>query len=103
MLILTLIFSIMQQAKDNILAPKYFGSVIGIHPVLIFLALMIGARIDGMTGIVFSLPVACVIYVILKHLPLKSNQDYVKDSHSGIIPGYIQNKIDEEASQEKQD
>jgi predicted PurR-regulated permease PerM len=70
-LLITAIFNVFQQVKDNIIAPRYIGNVIGLHPILIFVAIMIGARLDGMLGIIFSLPVACVITVLCHHLPLK--------------------------------
>jgi len=70
-LILTIIFCVMQQVKDNVVAPRYIGNVIGIHPILIFIAIMIGARLDGIMGIIFALPIACVINVVANHLPLK--------------------------------
>lgn len=62
------VFGICQWLKDNIVAPKYIGNVIGLHPVVIFIAIMIGARLDGMLGIIVSLPVACIVNVFLKHL-----------------------------------
>lgn len=70
-LALILIFNVMQQIKDNVVAPRYIGNVIGIHPILIFVAIMIGARIDGMLGIIVALPAACVVNVLINHLPLK--------------------------------
>jgi len=68
---LTIIFSVLQQVKDNVIAPKYIGNVIGLHPVLVFIAIMIGARIDGMLGVIVALPVASVINVFINHLPLR--------------------------------
>jgi len=73
-LLLTGIFAIFQQVKDNVVAPRYIGNVIGLHPVLIFVAIMIGARIDGMLGIIISLPAACVINVLINHLPLRDER-----------------------------
>lgn len=59
------VLTIVQWLKDNIVAPRYIGKVIGLHPILIFLAIMIGARLDGMSGIICSLPAACVINVLI--------------------------------------
>lgn len=67
-ILLTVIFAVLQQLKDNLVAPKYIGNVIGLHPIMIFLAIMIGARLDGTLGIIFSLPVACVLNVLFSHL-----------------------------------
>lgn len=66
--ILTVIFAVLQQCKDNLVAPKYIGNVIGLHPIMIFLAIMIGARLDGTLGIIFALPVACVLNVLFTHI-----------------------------------
>ncbi|MBX9879454.1 MAG: AI-2E family transporter [Candidatus Obscuribacterales bacterium] len=71
-LILTAVFCVLQQVKDNVVAPRYIGNVIGIHPILIFIAIMVGARLDGIMGIIFALPAACVINVMVNHLPLKT-------------------------------
>jgi predicted PurR-regulated permease PerM len=68
-LVLTGIFMILQQVKDSVVGPKYIGNVIGLHPVLIFVAIMIGARIDGMLGIILSIPAACVVNVLIAHMP----------------------------------
>ncbi len=68
---LILVFAIfigLQWLKDNVVAPKYMGNVIGLHPVVIFLAIFIGAKIDGWLGIIFALPVACVLQVLAKNI-----------------------------------
>lgn len=66
--ILTIMFMVLQQAKDSVVAPKYIGNVIGMHPILIFIAIMIGAKLDGTLGIIFALPAACVLNVLVTHL-----------------------------------
>jgi predicted PurR-regulated permease PerM len=67
-IILFLVFQGLQWLKDNIVAPRYMGNVIGLHPVMIFLAIMLGARVDGMLGIIFAIPVACVVNVLATQL-----------------------------------
>ena len=66
LLVLVLVFNIMQWIKDNLVAPRYIGDAIGLHPVLILIAIMIGARLDGILGIIVSLPVAGALAVLLK-------------------------------------
>jgi predicted PurR-regulated permease PerM len=75
-ILLAVIFMVLQQVKDSVIAPRYMGNVIGMHPVMIFIAIMIGARIDGMLGIIISLPVASVLTVMLAHLPLRSRDSF---------------------------
>lgn len=79
-LILTAVFAILQQAKDNVIAPRYIGNVIGLHPILIFIAIMVGARLDGTLGIIFSLPAACVLNVVWLHI-----RDYLSEGDAPEI------------------
>ncbi|MBS2000814.1 MAG: AI-2E family transporter [Candidatus Obscuribacterales bacterium] len=72
-IIVALVFNLVQWLKDNIVAPRYIGNVIGLHPVMIFIAIMIGARFDGMLGIIYSLPVACLVNVFVTHLSARAS------------------------------
>lgn len=81
-IVLTVVFSVLQQFKDNLVAPKYIGNVIGLHPIMIFIAIMIGARLDGTLGIIFSLPVACVLNVFFTHL----RREWIQEHESPLIP-----------------
>jgi len=69
--IVVIVFNLIQWLKDNFVAPKYMGNVIGLHPVMIFIAIMLGARLDGVSGVIWSLPVACVVNVLVSHLSLR--------------------------------
>jgi len=71
-LLVVVIFNFFQWLKDNFVAPRYIGNVIGLHPVMIFIAIMIGARLDGMAGVICSLPVACVINVLINHFVVRA-------------------------------
>jgi predicted PurR-regulated permease PerM len=73
--ILFLVFQGLQWLKDNIVAPRYMGNVIGLHPIMIFLAIMLGARVDGMLGIIFAIPVACVVNVLATQLHNEQARD----------------------------
>jgi predicted PurR-regulated permease PerM len=54
---------ILQQAKDNVLAPRLMGNIIGLNPLWQFIALLIGARVAGLLGAILSIPVAGTIKV----------------------------------------
>jgi predicted PurR-regulated permease PerM len=51
----------MQQIKDNLLAPKLLGEIIGLNPLWQFIALLIGARVAGLLGVILSIPIAGAI------------------------------------------
>lgn len=52
---------IMQQIKDNLLAPRLMGEFIGLNPILIFVALLLGAKIAGILGVIVAVPIAGTI------------------------------------------
>ena len=52
---------VMQQIKDNILAPRLMGEFIGLNPILIFIALLMGGQIAGVLGVIIAVPVAGTI------------------------------------------
>jgi predicted PurR-regulated permease PerM len=51
----------MQQIKDNLLAPRLMGEFIGLNPILIFIALLVGAQVAGVFGVLVAVPVAGTI------------------------------------------
>jgi predicted PurR-regulated permease PerM len=72
-IVVAIVFNCVQWLKDNIIAPRYIGNVIGLHPVMIFIAIMIGARLDGMLGVIYSLPAACLVNVLVTHLAARAS------------------------------
>lgn len=52
---------IMQQIKDNLLAPKLMGEFIGLNPIAILICLLIGGKIAGLFGIIVAVPIVGTI------------------------------------------
>lgn len=52
---------VMQQFKDNVLAPRLMGSFTGLNPIWIFIALLMGAEIAGLLGALVAVPIAGTI------------------------------------------
>ncbi len=52
---------VMQQIKDNLLAPKLMGEFSGLNPVAILICLLTGGQIAGLLGIIVSVPIAGTI------------------------------------------
>jgi predicted PurR-regulated permease PerM len=63
----TLIFFIIaQQFEANILIPLLSRRSVGLHPVIVIIALLIGAEIGGVLGIIISVPVAAVFQEVVQ-------------------------------------
>ena len=58
---LLFVLLIIQQVQFNVLAPRLVGQIIGMHPLLVFAALLFGGTIGGGWGVLFGIPVAGVI------------------------------------------
>lgn len=59
---------VLQQIKDNFIAPRLLGEFIGLNPVWIFASLLLGARIGGVLGVVLAIPIAGTIKGTVEHL-----------------------------------
>jgi len=57
-----------QTIKDNILAPKVVGDVMGLHPLVIILSLLVCAQVAGLLGVLIALPLASALNVIVRWL-----------------------------------
>ncbi|MBW4623350.1 MAG: AI-2E family transporter [Cyanosarcina radialis HA8281-LM2] len=52
---------VLQQIQDNLIAPRIMQNTVQISPVIVFFALLVGARIAGILGIFLAIPIAGVI------------------------------------------
>lgn len=50
--------TIIQQIRDNIIAPRMMGNFTGLNPIWIFIALLMGLQIAGFLGILVAVPIA---------------------------------------------
>ncbi|BAU64161.1 hypothetical protein STA3757_15320 [Stanieria sp. NIES-3757] len=51
----------LQQIQDNLISPRIMENTVHISPVIVFLSLLIGARVAGLLGIFLAVPIAGVI------------------------------------------
>lgn len=57
----TISATVLQQVRDNVLAPKMLGDITGLNPIWIFIALLMGLQIAGFLGVIVAVPVAGTI------------------------------------------
>ncbi|MBT3785901.1 AI-2E family transporter [bacterium] len=60
-----ILFVVVQFIDGNIVQPRIVGESVGLHPVIILLALFLGAALMGFYGLVFAVPVAAVLKVLV--------------------------------------
>ncbi len=58
---------ILQQIEGNLIYPRVVGSSLGLPGVWVLLAAIVGAGLAGPLGILLGVPVAAVLYILLKN------------------------------------
>src|SRR5206468_7503560 len=57
----------LQQIVLNVLGPRVMSNAIGIHPIFVFLALLLGSRIAGFWGVFLAMPVAGIANTFVRY------------------------------------
>lgn len=86
-LIVIIIFFVVQQLESHILAPNIVGSSVGVHPLIVIFALLAGAQIGGLLGMLASLPLLAMVKHTLSFYDFKiSRAPWAGDDGIAIIP-----------------
>lgn len=67
-LVFIIVFLIIQQIEGNLIYPKVVGKSVGLSPMWTLLAITVGGNMFGIPGMLLGLPLASVVYAILKNL-----------------------------------
>ncbi len=70
------VYMLIQQFENHLIYPQVVTRVVGVPPLLVILALIIGAELAGLLGVILSVPVAATL------------QELVKDIESGRLAKY---------------
>lgn len=62
----TLLLFVLQFVVVNVLAPKVMSQSIGIHPLLVFAAVLAGAQVAQGWGAIFGVPVAAMLVLLMR-------------------------------------
>lgn len=57
---------VLQQLENNLIYPKVVGKSVGLPPLLVFTAIIIGAQIGGAVGIMLGIPILSAVYVLVR-------------------------------------
>lgn len=63
------LIAVTQQIESNFIVPKVMQKSVGLSPVIVILALLIGAKLFGIVGAILAVPVAAAISVIVQAWP----------------------------------
>jgi predicted PurR-regulated permease PerM len=63
-----IIYTVAQQFENHLIYPQVVTRVVGVPPLLVILAILIGAQLAGFLGIILSVPLAAIIQELVKDL-----------------------------------
>ena len=63
-LLTALLFLGVQQLEGNFLTPKIQGDTLHVHPILVFLAVIVGGGLYGLFGVIVAVPALAVLRVL---------------------------------------
>jgi predicted PurR-regulated permease PerM len=70
-LLTALLFLGIQQLEGNFLTPKIQGDTLRVHPILVFLAVIIGGGLGGILGVVVAVPTLAVLRVLFDFIRVR--------------------------------
>ena len=60
------VFIVTQNVEGWILTPRLLGTSLGLHPVVVVLAIMVGGELFGFPGIILAVPAAAALSVFVR-------------------------------------
>lgn len=64
-LIVLLLYILIQQLENYLVVPLVMKKAVGLNPVVVIIAMMVGAKIAGLPGIILAVPVTTALGVII--------------------------------------
>ncbi len=70
-LYMTIYYLAVSQVENNIMIPYLMNKAVGLSPILIIFALMVGLQFLGILGLVLAIPIATIIAIFVKDIGAK--------------------------------
>jgi predicted PurR-regulated permease PerM len=80
-------FVLVQQVETHYLTPRMMAKSVGLNPILVITVLFIGFSLAGAIGGLLSVPIAGMIYILLKYLVIEPRREEAAPQlvHGGIL------------------
>lgn len=63
-----IMFVIIQQLENQVIVPKVMQKAVGLNPIVVIAAMLIGAKIAGFGGILLAVPAATILWIFLEDI-----------------------------------
>jgi len=65
-LIIIILYFIVRQVQDYLVTPHIMGKITKLHPLIILFAVLAGGHIMGIWGLLFAVPIAAIIRILIE-------------------------------------
>jgi predicted PurR-regulated permease PerM len=69
------VFAIVQLIDNLIMSPYIMSDSVGLHPMLVIILVLLGASVSGILGMLFAVPIAAILKVIMEELNAAFNKN----------------------------
>ena len=66
LIIVTLVVT--QTIRVNAIQPRLLREGVGLHPILVIVALLLGSQVAGLWGAIFGIPLVAIVNLLLRYL-----------------------------------
>lgn len=75
MALVFVLYFLIQEFENHLIVPKVMEKSVGLHPVIIIFAALIGGQLAGIPGIILAVPVATIISIIIDDVKQERNKE----------------------------
>jgi predicted PurR-regulated permease PerM len=82
------LYLVVQQLEAHILVPRVMQRAVGLHPLVVILALVVGGILSGIIGALIAIPIAGAAQVIVRHLliePALHKRDLPREGRAVLV------------------
>jgi len=62
------LYIVVQQLENHLLVPRIMSKAVGLNPVVVIVAILIGGKIGGVVGAIVAIPIATALAVLLREV-----------------------------------
>ncbi|MFZ5559264.1 MAG: AI-2E family transporter [Patescibacteria group bacterium] len=63
-----ILYVVVQQLENYLIVPLVIGKVVGLNPIIVIIALLVGAKLGGIPGMILAVPITAVLAEFVKDL-----------------------------------
>jgi predicted PurR-regulated permease PerM len=59
-------YLLVQQLQGNFVVPKLMQRFVGLNPLLVIIAVLVGGKLAGVAGLVLAVPLLTIVIILIK-------------------------------------